>query len=140
MPARNRVISARHFAASAVLAGLVALVTLSGCAGDAARLPPQQWGDIVVIVETRPAPVRPGMNEFLVILTETRGVIVSDAVVSIRTDETRAWSQCIQDGHSGVFRKAIAVAPEDRAVTVNIRRGADSVDLVFPLFLEPTAT
>lgn len=117
--------------------GLGALIAigLSACGGGAetARLTPQQWDDIVVIVETRPAPPRAGMNEFLVIATAPGGKPVWDMVVSLRAGADDGWRQAIQDGESGVYRKALPLSPGDQTLHVGLRRaGADAV-LEFPL-------
>ena len=132
------VISAVDLVRRTALPGGLSLCILAACSGgESTSFPPQQWQDVQVVVETRPAPVRPGMNEFLIILTGPGGIPVSDVVVSIRTDENQPWAQTIQDGHTGVFRKAIFVAPNAAALVVNIRRDEQrQTDLYFPLALD----
>lgn len=90
---------------------LVVLGTLLGAcsAGSGPQIAPQQWGRNQVSVETRPAPVRQGMNEFLVLVTAPGRLPVYDLMVELRLEGSAAWGQAIQDGDTGVFRKALRV-------------------------------
>ncbi|HHH36322.1 MAG TPA: hypothetical protein ENK48_05770 [Gammaproteobacteria bacterium] len=118
--------------------GLVALMclllfTACGRSGEGV-FHPQQWQDLEVTVEPRPAPPRPGMNEFLVIVSK-RGIRPrEDLVVSLRLAPDEPWHQAIQDGDTGVFRKALRVRAGDRALQVRIRRSekGEVGVLVFP--------
>jgi hypothetical protein len=117
------------------LLGMVALL-LQACSGsDLPQLPPQQWQDLSILLETRPVQVRPGMNEFLIIATTPRGLPGDDMVVSLRMSNQDAWSQAIQDGHSGVFRRAIIVNSGQRNVFVQLKRRGNSGVLTFPLLV-----
>lgn len=112
------------------------LGALAACGGDrVADMPPQKWQQAQVRVESRPSPPRPGMNEFLVIVTGERGP-VHNLVVSLRTDDQDPWTQAIQDGMVGVYRRAAKVDPGTRSVLqVQIKQnGAEDV-LHFPLHL-----
>jgi|GEM_PF-572024 len=112
------------------------LLLLAACGGDrVADTQPQKWQGAAVQVESRPSPPRPGMNEFLVIVTGDRGP-VHDIMVSVRTDDQDQWVQAMQDGDIGVYRRAANVAPGTRSVLqVQIKRnGAEGV-LFFPLNL-----
>lgn len=114
------------------------LALLVACSGDQfADTQPQKWQGAEVRVESRPSPPRPGVNEFLVIVTGERGP-VHDIMVSVRTDDQDQWIQAIQDGEVGVYRRAAKVAPGTRSVLqVQIKRnGAEGV-LRFPLNLSP---
>ena len=122
-----------------VLLGLF-IICLTGCSGPDPRymMEAQTWGDVVVKVETRPMPVRVGMNEFLVMTTTQRGRPVFDLIVALRADGSKDWAQGIQDGHSGVYRKA-AVVPEGATnLYVQLRKhGTDEGEiLAFPLIFE----
>ena len=117
---------------------LFLLVLLAACSRDqVADTQPQKWQGAEVRVESRPSPPRPGVNEFLVIVTGERGPI-HDIMVSIRTDDQDEWIQAIQDGEVGVYRRAAKVAPGTRSILqVQIKRnGAEGV-LRFPLNLSP---
>ncbi len=118
-----------------VLLGMLAL--LGGCSGD--RAPdsvPQQWQGLEVRVESRPSPPAPGMNEFLVIMTDRRGQPGWDYLVEVRSADGDPWKQAIQDGREGVFRRAAMVAPGERSVLqVRLRRNDQETVLRFPLNL-----
>ncbi|HWQ94554.1 MAG TPA: hypothetical protein VN418_03515, partial [Gammaproteobacteria bacterium] len=49
----------------AILIALLSVCAVA-CGTGESRLPVQRWQDVVIGVETRPAPVVVGMNEFLV--------------------------------------------------------------------------
>jgi len=116
------------------LFGLTLVLFLSACSDpNVPKSPPQYWQGLEIVLETRPQVVTPGMNEFLVIITDKRGLPGSDLVVSLRTSETAAWSQAIQDGHSGVFRRAVRLASGQEGVFVQLKRAKDEVELLFPL-------
>ncbi len=128
---------------SALGAGVAALCLAAGlaaCSGGerAADLPPQAWRDMEVRVESRPNPPRAGMNEFLVMATDKRGRPGYDLIVSLRASDQDAWTQAIQDGQVGVYRRAVRVGPDARSVLqVQLkRRGMEDV-LYFPLQLQP---
>lgn len=114
---------------------MVLLLILQGCSdgGNSLGIPPQRWGDAEIDVETRPLQVRPGMVEFLIIATTERGLPAHDMVVSVRMDQADPWSQTIQDGHSGVYRRAIRVAAGQDVVYVQLRRGKETVVLQYSL-------
>ncbi len=117
---------------------LVALcVLLAGCGGgEDAYLPPEQiWNDWHVRVEVRPEPLRQGMNEFLVIISDAHGVRpMKGMLVKIRTPVSD-WIQAMPDGAVGVYRRALPVGDAAHAVLyVRIREefGAGRVgELVF---------
>ena len=96
--------------------------------------PPQMWGDVEIIVETRPEVATVGMNEFLVMVTRKPRKPMFDLLVSIRMSESDPWRQAIQDGHVGVYRRSLQVTdPTTQAVLVRLERGDDKVELRFPL-------
>ncbi|MBA0902483.1 MAG: hypothetical protein ITD32_01695 [Candidatus Nitrotoga sp.] len=116
--------------------GLFVLMCLVACGGSAVvDAPPQKWQDAEVRVESRPSPPRPGVNEFLIIVTGSRGP-VHNIVVSVRTDDDDQWVQAIQDGEVGVYRRAARVAFGTRSVLqVQIKGGGSEEVLRFPLSL-----
>lgn len=115
-----------------IAAGLLAC----GRGNDAAGPPPQQWGKASIAVQTRPIPPRVGMNEFLVIGTDAGGKPAWDMVVMLRTDADENWRQAIQDGESGVYRKALPLGPGQQALQVKLRRGAEESVLEFPISVQ----
>ena len=98
----------------------------------------QKWQGVDVRVEVRPSPPRAGMSEFLVMTTGERGRAVYDLIVSLRTDDRDPWTQAIQDGQVGVYRRAVEVGPGARSVLqVQIKRKDEEGVLRFPLNVAP---
>jgi hypothetical protein len=120
----------------AVLAGL-----LSACVDErAVMLGPQQWQDLGVKVETRPSPLRVGMNEFIVIASRDEYKPGVGLIVMLRVNENGKWRQAIQDGFTGVYRRAVQVDdPATQSLSVHIRRSKskDETTLLFPLNQQP---
>lgn len=123
-------------------AGYVAailLLMLSACGGEKTDdAPPQKWQSMEVRVETRPSPPRLGMNEVLVMVTDTHGRPGYDMVVSIRTSDQDKWVQAIQDGQVGVYRRAVEFAPGERSVLQVRLKGYDTEGILrFPMKVQP---
>ena len=118
--------------------GLV-VVLLTACSGPDPRyqMAPQKWNDVVIKVESRPTPVRPGMNEFLVLATLERGKPVHDLIISLRAAAELEWQQAIQDGHSGVYRRALRV-PGTPILYIQLRKkmSEETTVLEFPIVYE----
>lgn len=114
---------------------LVMVLSLTACTGGevTAAFEPQVWQGVQVVLESRPQPMRPGMNELLVLATGRRGLPVADMVVSLRTSEQEPWRQGIQDGGSGVFRRAVQMRPGDTQVFVRLQRGKAETVLTYPI-------
>ena len=115
---------------------LMMVLGLGACTSDEdvkAAFMPQRWQDIQISLESRPAPMRPGMNELLIIATDSRGLPVAEMVVSLRMDDQERWRQGIQDGGSGVFRRAVQMNPGDTRVYVRLQRGRRETTLEFPI-------
>ena len=115
------------------------VVLLAACSTPDPRyqIPTQMWNDVVVEVQVMPTPVRPGMNEFLVLTTLERGKPVPGLIVSLRAEQNKEWQQMIQDGHSGVHRRALHL-PGNPVLYVQLRkkRSEEMVVLEFPLVFE----
>lgn len=107
---------------------------LVGCAPEnSPTLPDQQWQDVTVHIEARPTPLKSGTSEFWVILNDPRGLPVFDVMVNLRAD-AGGWQQAIQDGHTGVYRRAVLVKdPASANLTVRLRRREQAGDLIYPL-------
>ena len=119
---------------------IVILLTavLVGCGrGSAYILVPQHWNDTEFLVEIRPGAPTRGMNEFVVVATDSKGVPGYEYIVSIKMNSAKDWQQMIQDGHSGVYRRAIAVDdPQNGVLLVQVRHKREEgkqVSLSFPL-------
>jgi len=116
------------------LSAIATLLLLASCTGGDAWDPaPQPWQDLSVSVQTRPSPVREGMNEFLVIASRQQRGFSSDLMVHIRTDGSE-WVQAIPDGALGVFRRALPVRdPAQEHLHVRLERKGERGELVFAL-------
>ena len=115
---------------------LVALLSacLWGCGSDASdTLGRQRLGDVVIEVQCRPAPVTVGMNEFLVMATDVRGAPAHNLLVDLRMKDDEVWRQAIQDGFSGVYRKALGVGSLHDQLRVRIKRDGTETEFRFPL-------
>jgi len=110
---------------------------LTACADEqSVILGPQYWEEFGFKVETRPSPLRVGMNEFIVIASRDEYKPGVGLVVMMRVSESDKWRQGIQDGFTGVYRRAVNVDdPATQSLTVHIRRskGEEETMLVFPL-------
>lgn len=112
------------------------LAGFAGCGDEqAVRLGPQEWEGLQFIVESRPSPIRVGMNEFIVIASRDEYKPGVGLVVSLRVSEEDRWRQAIQDGFTGVYRRAVQVAdPQRDVLTVHVRKGEGAeTTLSFPL-------
>lgn len=115
---------------------IVALLslTLLGCGSDAAgSLGQQTLGNMVIEVQCRPTPVTVGMNEFLVLATDKNGAPAHDLMVDLRMRDGDIWQQAIQDGFSGVYRKALGVRSMQEQLQVRIKRKGTMTVLHYPL-------
>lgn len=114
----------------------VALVVLflAGCESEnVPTSPAQKWNGYSVVIESRPPNVAVGMNEFLIIANHERSP-AHDLVVSLRIGDEGRWTQAMQDGHVGVYRRAIMVGnPGTDVLSVHLRGGNEETVLRFPL-------
>ncbi len=86
------------------------ILMLYGCsADDAYLLGPQMYNNVEILVEIRPGAPKVGMNEFLVMATHKNRLPASQYIVSIKLQSETDWAQAIQDGATGVYRRAIRV-------------------------------
>ena len=115
------------------VAAILSLV-LSGCGSGASHsLGQQRLGDVIIEVQCRPVPVTLGMNEFLIIATDIHGAPVYDLLIDLRMKDDEDWRQAIQDGFSGVYRKALGVGSLRDLLRVRIKRDGIETELRFPL-------
>jgi hypothetical protein len=112
-------------------------LVISGCGkGNAYILVPQHWNNTEFVVEIRPGAPTRGMNEFVVVATDRDGVPGYQYVVSIKMASDDQWVQTIQDGHSGVYRRAIAVHdPANDVLDMQIKHSDKDLETVlhYPL-------
>jgi hypothetical protein len=118
----------------ALMLVLVSFLLASGCTDNAQRLPAQNWKNITITIETRPPTLQKGMNEFLVIANEDQRRVADNLVVTLQIKGQEKRHQAIQDGHVGVYRRAISVNdPKNDVLIVTIQRGEEIGFLEFRL-------
>jgi len=88
---------------------LVSLLLLASCMNEIPTTQFQEWGEYSFRLESRPPHVQPGMNEFLLVSNFKKKFRAYDLIVSYRIGPVGKWNQAIQDGHTGVYRKAMRV-------------------------------
>ena len=110
-------------------------VIVSSCGQENAYILTPQWhNDIEYLVEIRPGAPTVGMNEFIVVATHKDKKPLHNAVVSIKIMGTDEWRQSIQDGHSGVYRRAIRINdPVKNVLLVQVKLDKKEFILEFPL-------
>lgn len=113
----------------------IALLFICSCSNeDAYILGPQLYKDVEVIVDIRPGVPRVGMNEFIVVATNKDQRPAHEFIISIKLKGADEWHQSIQDGHSGVYRRALRVNdPVNDVLQVQLQNGDDIGLLSFPL-------
>jgi hypothetical protein len=114
---------------------LLIATLLTACTGGKgeAMLQPQHWGEVSVAVEFRPVPLRTGMNEFMVIATHADRTRAHDMIVALRSDPDAVWQQAIQDGRTGVYRRAVPLRPGEQILYVRLSRSLEETVLEFPV-------
>ena len=118
---------------------VVTMTAVTSCSrSDAYILIPQRWNEHEILVEIRPGAPRQGMNEFVVVATNyNTGVPGYEYIVSLKMNADDRWQQMIQDGHSGVYRRAIAVKdPVNGVLVVQINHNREEnkkTEFTFPL-------
>jgi len=121
-----------------ILLVLTMAVVASCSRSNAYILVPQRWNEHEILVEIRPGAPRQGMNEFVVVATNYKtGVPGYEYIVSLKMNTGERWQQMIQDGHSGVYRRAIAVKdPVNGVLVVQIKHTREKnkkTELNYPL-------
>ena len=119
---------------------LMALViaTLGACGGESQQveIPAQHWKDMDVRIETHPSPPIAGMTEIVVIATGPHGRPAGDLIVSLRASNDGTWTQTIQDGKIGVYRRAIDMGDAGNMnLQVLLQQGQQEKIIYFPLSL-----
>jgi hypothetical protein len=128
------------------ISSLILLLSLviAGCGGDSAYLlPERQWKNISFFVEVRPNPPVAGMNEVLVVATRADRKPAFDMIVSVSSNLQQQPIQTIQDGHSGIFRRAVRfgddIAKERLYVHIQSREANAKGDTTLSFPLKPSS-
>ena len=95
---------------------LLAVLFIASCTTEIPTTQFQEWGEYSFRLESRPPQIKPGMNEFLLIGNFKKKFRAYDLIVSFRIGPVGKWSQAIQDGHTGVYRKAMRVTSVEKDV------------------------
>ncbi len=116
---------------------LLCSIQLVGCSAEnnINQILPQHWRGVDVHVETHPNPPLTGMSEIVIIATQNR-TPVHDLKVSLRADDRASWTQAIQDGHIGVYRRVVDLGSGGETVLqVRLQRSNEETVLLFPIKL-----
>jgi hypothetical protein len=111
-------------------------LALCGCSGSTQDSPTVQWRDLQVHVETRSYGPIPGMKELLVFVNRNGTLPAWDCRVDLRTSDADAWKQAIEDGHVGVYRRALVVDQGEHSV-LQVRIGVEGTETVLRIPLKP---
>ena len=121
-----------------MLAAGVAKLAACSNGQDASQIGTQKWGTYDVAVEVRPTPPRRGHDEVVVIISGDHHRPVYDAIVDVRADPEQTWVQAIEDGHVGVYRRAVFFRQGPVAsLQVRLQRAGTQSVLEFPVTLAP---
>jgi len=111
-------------------------ISLAGCGSEehSGTIGTRQWGSYDVTVETRPWPPRAGQNEVVVMIVGDHHQPIYDALVTMRAQATSPWVQAIEDGHVGVYRRAVRfTADGQNNLQIQLQRGDERGVLDFPV-------
>ncbi|MDX1810505.1 MAG: hypothetical protein R3240_01035 [Gammaproteobacteria bacterium] len=104
------------------------------CTTDIPTTPPQTWGEYSFRLEARPPVIVKGMNEFLLIGNYGERKRAIDLIVSFRIGAAGKWHQAIQDGNTGVYRRAMNVHdPKTDVLYVHVKKKGEEKVFKFPL-------
>ena len=139
VPGRVRQRWATHRASNrAGLLALVIVVALGGCGSgeQSGTIGTRQWGSYDVTVESRPWPPRQGQNEIVVMIVGEHHQPIYDALVTMRAQDSSPWVQAIEDGHVGVYRRAVRFAADGQSnLQIQLQRGDEKTVLDFPVIV-----
>jgi len=102
---------------------LISVLLFSACTTEIPKSPTHEWGDYSLHLESRPPIIEKGMMEFLTIVNFEEKLRGWDLIVYYRMGPTGRWVQAIQDGHTGVYRRAMMVDdPENDVLHVHVKK------------------
>lgn len=111
-------------------------IALVGCGSgeQSGTIGTRQWGSYEVTVESRPWPPREGQNEIVVMIVGEHRQPIYDALVTMRAQASSPWIQAIEDGHVGVYRRAVRFAAGGQSnLQIQLQRGDEKTILDFPV-------
>ena len=101
------------------------MIILASCGKTKISIEPQRWKQFLVQLELRPSPLpqktAARVYEFIVIVNDLKQKkVASRLVVSLRPKGRQKWLQAIQDGHVGVYRRAMPISLNDTLIEIEI--------------------
>jgi hypothetical protein len=111
-------------------------LALCGCSGATQDTPTERWRDLQIHVESRSYGPIPGMKELLVFVNRNGALPAWDCRVDLRTSDADPWKQAIEDGHVGVYRRALVVDAGEHSV-LQVRISAEGNETVLHIPLKP---
>jgi len=102
---------------------LCALLFITSCTTEIPTSPTTKWGDYTFRLEARPPVIVEGMIEMLTIVNYKEKLRGWDLILYYRIGPTGKWVQAIQDGHTGVYRRAMKINdPASDVLHVHVKR------------------
>jgi len=107
---------------------------LGGCSNDPDFYIHKQWDQWKIKLETRPHPIQPGHNEFLIHIVGPHQKLPNGMIVRYRMSPKDPWIQAMPDGLSDVFRRALTVRdPKHAMLYVHLKYFDKQTVLAFDL-------
>ena len=135
---RNREGGRLRRSARRALLGAAIPLLLTACGSDETQMAVKPYGQYSVAIATHPSPIEAGVNEVVVIITGPRHHRpLWNALVRLRALPNTNWVQAIEDGHTGVYRRAVDFgAPTPTGpLHVEIEENGKATEIDFPLSL-----
>ena len=102
---------------------ITSIFLLASCSTEIPTTPSKKWNEYTFRLESRPPIIEKGMMEFLTLSDFEGNLRGCDLIVYYRMGPTGRWVQAIQDGHTGVYRRAMKVSdPETDVLYVHIKK------------------
>ena len=119
----NKIIKKSNVLLRAMITTLLSVFLLMSCTTEIPTTSVKQWDEYTFRLEARPPIIEKGMMEFLTISDFEGNIRGWDLVVYYRMGPTGRWVQAIQDGHTGVYRRALMVSdPETDVLYVHVKK------------------
>ena len=102
---------------------LCIIAILSACTTEIPTTATTKWGDYTFRLEARPPIITKGMVELLTIVDFQENLRGWDLILYYRIGPTGRWVQAIQDGHTGVYRRAMKIKdPETDVLYLHVKK------------------
>jgi len=111
-----------------IFAVITICLLIVSCGGDVPKSDVKQWKDYDFHVESRPPIVEVGMNELLFLGNYKKRGRADSLIVYYRMGEDGKWVQAMQDGLTGVYRRAMMVKdPTSDVLHVHVREKGEEI-------------